>query len=157
LRSLSAVLPALPGFPSPQTRSPWPVWRNSVAGPVRFAPLSRKQAANLWHQARRWDRDTCQPGRHGGIIGRAALAALYARRRPGDPLRLQELSNIATAMRVATVATNDVLFHSPEPRILTNEVVLQPWQGRHNKAQHAKWRSLDSAYETSRRLTQARA
>jgi hypothetical protein len=78
LLSISAVLPALPGFPNLQTSSPWPVWRNSVAGPVRFAPLSRKAAARLWHAARRWDRDTRQPGRHGGIIGRTALAALYA-------------------------------------------------------------------------------
>jgi hypothetical protein len=78
LRPFSAVLPALPGFPNPQPRAPWPVWRNSVAGPVRFAPVSRKQAARLWHAARRWDRDTRQPGRHGGIIGRTALAALYA-------------------------------------------------------------------------------
>jgi len=74
----SAVLFALPGFPNPQSCAPWPVWRGSVAGPVRFAALSRKQAARLWHAARRWDRDTRQPGRHGGIIGRTALAALYA-------------------------------------------------------------------------------
>src|SRR3954452_15316134 len=40
--------------------------------------MSRKQAAQLWHKARRWDRDTRQPGRHGGIIGRTALAVLYA-------------------------------------------------------------------------------
>src|SRR3954454_8293289 len=73
LHSISAVLP---GFP--QTRAPWPVWRGSVAGPVRFAALSRKQAARLWHKARRWDRDTRQPGRHGGIIGRTALTTLYA-------------------------------------------------------------------------------
>ncbi len=78
MRSISAALPALPGFPNPLTRSPWPVWRDSVAGPVRFVPVSRKQAARLWHAARRWDRDTRQPGRHGGIIGRTALAALYA-------------------------------------------------------------------------------
>jgi hypothetical protein len=78
LLSISAVLPALPGFPSPPNRAPWPVWRGSAAGPVRFTPLSRKQAARLWHQARRWDRETRQPGRHGGIIGRTALAALYA-------------------------------------------------------------------------------
>jgi hypothetical protein len=78
LRSLSAVLPALPGFPNPLTRSPWPVWRGSVAGEVRFVPLFRKQAAKLWHRARRWDRETRQPRRHGGIIGRTALTALYA-------------------------------------------------------------------------------
>ena len=70
--SISAVLP---GFP--QTRAPWPVWRGSVAGPVRFAAMSRKAAAKLWHKARRWDRDTRQPGRHGGVIGRTALGTLY--------------------------------------------------------------------------------
>src|SRR4051794_27259414 len=75
--AISAVLPAFPGFPSPQPRAPWPVWRNSVAGPVRFAPLSRKQAARLWHAARRWDRDTRAPGRQGGCIGRTALTTLY--------------------------------------------------------------------------------
>ena len=75
MRPISA---ALPGFPNPQTCAPWPVWRGSIAGPVRFAPVSRKAAAKLWHKARRWDRETRQPGRHGGIIGRTALAALYA-------------------------------------------------------------------------------
>jgi hypothetical protein len=45
---------------------------------MRFAPISRKAAARLWHAARRWDRETRQPRRHGGIIGRTALAALYA-------------------------------------------------------------------------------
>jgi hypothetical protein len=74
---LLSISTALPGFPSPQFRTPWPVWRGSVAGPVRFAPVSRKTAARLWHAARRWDRDTRQPGRHGGCIGRTALATLY--------------------------------------------------------------------------------
>jgi hypothetical protein len=40
-------------------------------------PLSRKSAAKLWHKARRWDRETRQPGRHGGAIGRTALTTLY--------------------------------------------------------------------------------
>ena len=69
---------ALPGFLIPQPPAPWPVWRGSIAGPVRFAPLSRKAAAKLWHRARRWDRETRTKGRHGGAIGRTALAALYA-------------------------------------------------------------------------------
>jgi hypothetical protein len=45
---------------------------------VRFVALSRKVAAKLWHKARRWDRETRKSGRHGGIIGRTALATLYA-------------------------------------------------------------------------------
>lgn len=51
LLSISALLPALPGFPSPQSCAPWPVGRGSVAGPVRFAVLSRKEAAKLWQDA----------------------------------------------------------------------------------------------------------
>src|SRR4051812_38672970 len=39
--------------------------------------MSRKAAARLWHKARRWDRETHQPGRHGGIIGRVALDVFY--------------------------------------------------------------------------------
>ena len=77
LRLISAALPGLPGFPIPQSRAPWPVWRNSVAGAVQFVPMSRKAAAKLRHAARRWDRDTHKPGRHGGAIGPPALRALY--------------------------------------------------------------------------------
>jgi Helix-turn-helix domain len=72
LLSISAVLPSF--FP---TQAPWPIWRGSVAGPVQFAPMSRKAAAKIWHKARAWDRGTRQSGRHGGIIGRTALAVLY--------------------------------------------------------------------------------
>src|SRR4051812_4677012 len=39
--------------------------------------MSRKAAARLWHKARAWDRETRQPGRHGGVIGRVALDVLY--------------------------------------------------------------------------------
>jgi error-prone DNA polymerase len=47
-----------------------------------------------------------------------AYLALSPRRRPHDQLRIHELSNMAAQARVATVATGDVLFHSPERRIL---------------------------------------
>src|SRR3954464_10457429 len=46
--SLPSISAVLPGFPQP--RAPWPVWRNSIAGPVRFVAMSRKQAAALWHK-----------------------------------------------------------------------------------------------------------
>ena len=42
-----------------------------------------------------------------------AYVALSLRRRPNDQLRLFELSNLATSMRVPTIVTNDVLFHEP--------------------------------------------
>jgi hypothetical protein len=77
LLSISAVLPTLPGITPAITRAPWPVWRGSVAGPVKFVAMSRKEAARRWHKARAWDRETRRPGRHGGIIGRVALDVLY--------------------------------------------------------------------------------
>src|SRR4051812_19348664 len=122
LLSISAVLP---GFP--QTRAPWPVWRNSVAGPVRFAAISRKQAAKLWHEARRWDRETRRPGRHGGIIGRTALAVFYAitfdfqNYRTGrcDP----SLDTIATKAGCCRRTVVDALAHLRDLGLLT-------WQRR---------------------------
>ncbi|MBZ9982446.1 MULTISPECIES: error-prone DNA polymerase [unclassified Mesorhizobium] len=51
-----------------------------------------------------------------------AYLALTLRRRPNDQVRLHELSNLATQMRVPTVVTNDVLFHEPGRRILQDVV-----------------------------------
>jgi error-prone DNA polymerase len=48
--------------------------------------------------------------------------ALTLRRRPNDQLRLWELANMATAARVATVVTNDVLFDQPSRQILQDIV-----------------------------------
>lgn len=48
--------------------------------------------------------------------------ALSLRRRPNDQVRLHELSNLATRMNVATIVTNDVLFHEPGRRILQDVV-----------------------------------
>jgi error-prone DNA polymerase len=51
-----------------------------------------------------------------------AYLALTLHRRPNDQMRLHELSSLATQMRVATVVTNDVLFHEPGRRILQDVV-----------------------------------
>jgi error-prone DNA polymerase len=55
-------------------------------------------------------------------FGNRAYMALTLRRRPNDQLRLFELSNMAAQARVATVVTNDVLFHAPARRILQDVV-----------------------------------
>jgi error-prone DNA polymerase len=55
-------------------------------------------------------------------FGDRAFMALTLRRRPNDAVRLHELSNLATRMRVPTVVTNDVLFHVPARRILQDVV-----------------------------------
>ena len=57
-----------------------------------------------------------------GVFGGRAYVALSLRRRPGDQMRLHDLSVMAGAARVATVVTNDVLYHHPERRILQDVV-----------------------------------
>ena len=55
---------------------PATVWRDSTAAPIRFIPITRKQATRIWQKARRLDMRTSRKGRHGGIVGRSALAVL---------------------------------------------------------------------------------
>ncbi|WP_242218876.1 error-prone DNA polymerase [Shinella zoogloeoides] len=55
-------------------------------------------------------------------FGDRAYMAMSLRRRPNDQLRLHDLSNLATQMRVPTIITNDVLFHDPGRRILQDVV-----------------------------------
>jgi len=55
-------------------------------------------------------------------FGDRTYMALSLRRRPNDQLRIHDLANLATVMRVATVVTNDVLFHEPARRILQDVV-----------------------------------
>jgi error-prone DNA polymerase len=51
-----------------------------------------------------------------------AYLALTLHRRPNDQLRLWELQNLATQLGVATVVTNDVLFHEPARRMLQDVI-----------------------------------
>lgn len=80
MRSIAYALPALPGpgFAPPKTYAPWPVWRDSTTENVRFVPLPKKKAAQLWHKAKRFDCRTHATGKHGGVLGRTALDVLYA-------------------------------------------------------------------------------
>jgi hypothetical protein len=45
---------------------------------TRFAPMPKKAAVHLWHRARKADRLSRQPGRHGGAVGHTALQVLHA-------------------------------------------------------------------------------
>lgn len=56
------------------------------------------------------------------VFADRAYLALTLRRRPNDQLRLFELSALAETAGVPTVVTNDVLFHTPERRILQDVV-----------------------------------
>lgn len=77
MRSIAYALPPLPGFAGPRTYAAWPVWKDSTTDELRFVPLPKKEAARRWHKARRFDRQTHTPGKHGGAIGRTGLAVLY--------------------------------------------------------------------------------
>ena len=61
-----------------KTYAPSPVWSGSIAGPVRFQPLTKREAARRYHQARRFERQTRTPGRQDGALGRNGLAILHA-------------------------------------------------------------------------------
>ncbi|MCO5083834.1 MAG: error-prone DNA polymerase [Rhizobiaceae bacterium] len=52
----------------------------------------------------------------------SAYLALTLRRRPNDQFRLYKLSQMAQAVGVPTVVTNDVLFHEPGRRMLQDVV-----------------------------------
>jgi len=56
------------------------------------------------------------------IFGDRAYMALSVRRRPRDAIRLRDLAAIAATARIPTVATNDVLYHAPERRLLQDVV-----------------------------------
>ncbi|MDH7640255.1 error-prone DNA polymerase [Sphingomonas oryzagri] len=56
------------------------------------------------------------------IFGDRSYCALTIRRRPGDAVRLRDLSAMAARARVATVATGDVLYHAPDRRLLQDVV-----------------------------------
>jgi hypothetical protein len=55
----------------------WPVWRDSTRAEVKFQPLPRREARRRWHEARRMERLTREPGKQDGKLGRNGLAVLY--------------------------------------------------------------------------------
>lgn len=73
--SLAAFLPGIPGLNGGKTYAAWPVWSDSYRNEVRFAPLPKKKALKLYHQARAWNRQKF-PGRYGGTLGSAAMRVL---------------------------------------------------------------------------------
>lgn len=56
----------------------WPVWKGSTQSAKLWRPVDRKAAARLFHRARDLDKRTHEPGRHGGVVGHAALQVLHA-------------------------------------------------------------------------------
>jgi hypothetical protein len=78
MRSIAYALPTLPGFAGRKTYAAWPVWRDSTTAEVKSQPMPKRQAVRLYHKARRFERQTRQPGRQDGALGRNGLAVLHA-------------------------------------------------------------------------------
>jgi hypothetical protein len=83
LRQLAYALPSIPGIPGfdslrPKTYAAWPVWRDSTTAKVKFMPLAKKAATKLYHKARAFERQTRQPGKQDGALGRNGLLVLHA-------------------------------------------------------------------------------
>src|SRR5664279_2823337 len=70
----SRLFASLPGFEP--TYAAWPVWSDSTPKPVQFTPMPKKAAIKLWHRARDFDRQTKEPGKHGGTVGHNAMLVL---------------------------------------------------------------------------------
>jgi hypothetical protein len=68
---------SLGSFAAPNTYAAWPVWSGSTRLEVRFHPVSKKAAAQIWHRARDFDRQTRRENCHGGAVGHAALQVLH--------------------------------------------------------------------------------
>src|SRR3954463_3730540 len=71
-------VPAVAVAGSQHTRAPWPVWKDSTTKKVKFAPLAKREAVRLYHKARQFERQTRQPGKQDGALGRNGLAVLHA-------------------------------------------------------------------------------
>ncbi|HEX8534862.1 MAG TPA: error-prone DNA polymerase, partial [Allosphingosinicella sp.] len=56
------------------------------------------------------------------IFGGRAYSTLTHRRRPGDAMRLRRLDDLARRFGVRSLATGDVLYHSPDKRLLQDVV-----------------------------------
>jgi hypothetical protein len=61
-----------------RTYAAWPVWRDSTTAKVKFMPLAKKAATKLYHKARAFERQTRQPGKQDGALGRNGLLVLHA-------------------------------------------------------------------------------
>jgi hypothetical protein len=74
---MPAISDPLPGFQQPKTYAAWPVWRDSTTAEVKFAPMSKKRAVQLFHKARAFERQTRQRGKQDGALGRNGIAVLH--------------------------------------------------------------------------------
>jgi hypothetical protein len=78
VRTLGDLLGSTAIYEGQKTRAPSPCWSGSAAKPVKWLPLSKAAAGELYRQAEDYERQTRQPGKQDGAIGRNGLAVLRA-------------------------------------------------------------------------------
>ena len=122
----------------PQDRAAWSrLTRLLTAGrpqqPVDGKWLGKSECRLDWGDVAEWseglvaalvadEADRAALHRLSDLFGDRAYAAVSWRRRPGDVGRIEALSRSARAARVTPLATGDVLFHSPDRRLLQDVV-----------------------------------
>lgn len=75
---LFAILQCEAVHPGQKTRAPSPCWRDSTTKPVKWRKVATDEAAELIRQLEDYERQTRQPGRQDGAIGRNGLAVFRA-------------------------------------------------------------------------------
>jgi hypothetical protein len=78
-----AGAPQLAGFASPKSYAAHPVWKGSAREEITFAPMPKREAVKIWHDARRFESQTRGGGGKGcihynGKISRVGLMVLQA-------------------------------------------------------------------------------
>jgi hypothetical protein len=65
-------------LPGQKTRAPSPCWRGSTTKPVKWQHMDPDTAKEIYRKAEDFERQTRQPGKQDGAIGRNGLAVLRA-------------------------------------------------------------------------------
>ena len=101
--------------------------------PVDGKWLGKSECALGWDDVERWSEglvaalvaDRPNPAalrRLKDLFGKRAYAAISWQRRPGDVARIEALRRAALGASITPLATGDVLFHSPDRRLLQDTV-----------------------------------
>jgi hypothetical protein len=78
MMTLPGLLGSTAFYDGQKTRAPSPCWRNSTSKPVKWQHMTPDTAKELYRQAEDFERQTRQPGRQDGTLGRNGLAVLRA-------------------------------------------------------------------------------
>jgi hypothetical protein len=78
LQLLADLLGSTAIFEGQKTYAPSPCWSESAAKPVKWLPMTKATAKELYRQAEDFERQTREPGKQDGAIGRNGLAVLRA-------------------------------------------------------------------------------